>query len=238
MPEEGFQHSTQEERKSWRTMLRTFKEGVQLVRARSILIAILLISAVYGLSSSGFDNLWTVNMLENLNFPAIGNFKPVIWFGLINAVVTILGLVGIEVVRRKVDVSSQVAIVRTLMFLTSATAICMVIFGLAGDFWLAAMVYCLSITLRITSDPIFRTWINQNIESSVRATILSMDSQVNSLGQMIGGSAIGVIGSAFSLPIALVTTGLARVPVAMLFARLVLQGRRKREEALERRIEI
>jgi DHA3 family tetracycline resistance protein-like MFS transporter len=233
MPEEGFQRKTQEERESWRTMFETLKEGVQLVRGRSVLIAILLISAVYGLSSSGFDNLWTVNMLENLTFPSIGNFEPVIWFGFFNAVVTIMGLVGIEIVRRKVDISSQAMIVRTLMFLTSATAICMAIFGLTGNFGLAATVYCLSITLRTISDPILRTWINQNTESNVRATVLSMDSQANSLGQMIGGSAIGAIGSAISLPVALVTTGLARVPVALLFARLVIQSRRKQEDELE-----
>ena len=238
MPEEGFQRSAQEERESWRTMFNTFRESVRLLRDRTVLIAILLISAVYGLSSSGFDNLWTVNMLENLTFPAIGNFEPVIWFGLLNAVVIIMGLVGTEIVRRKVDIGSQAVIVRTLMFLTSATAICMVIFGFTGNFWLAVTVYCLSIALRMTSDPILRMWINQNIESNVRATVLSMDSQVNSLGQVIGGSTIGAIGTAISLQVALITSGLARVPVAILFARLVLQGKRKREEAIRQRIEI
>jgi DHA3 family tetracycline resistance protein-like MFS transporter len=225
MPEEGFRCSPPEERESWRTMFKTFGESVRLLRGRPILIAILLISAVYGLSSAGFDNLWTVNMLENLTFPAIGNLQPVVWFGLLNGVVTVLGLVGTEIARRKVDTGSGAAIVQALMFLTSATAICMVAFGLAGSFWLAVTAYSLSIALRITSDPILRTWINQNTESNVRATVLSMDSQVNSLGQMIGGSTIGGIGSAISLQAALVTTGLARVPVAMLFARLVFRNK-------------
>lgn len=233
MPEEGFQRSSQEERESWETMFSTFKESVRLVRGRTVLIAILIISVVYGLSSSGFDNLWTVYMLEDLSFPAIGSFEPIVWFGLINAVVTILGLLGTEFVRRKVDINSQRVIIRTLMFLTSVTAICMVIFGLAGNFWLAVTVYCLSLIFRTISDPILRTWINQNIESNVRATVMSMDSQANSLGQMIGGSTIGAIGTVISLPVALVTTGLARIPVAILFARLVLQGKSKREEAFE-----
>jgi DHA3 family tetracycline resistance protein-like MFS transporter len=232
MPEEGFQRKSEEEFSSWRTMFTTLSEGVRLVRGRTVLIAILMISAVYGLSSSGFDNLWTVNMLENLTFPEIGNFKPVVWFGLFNIIVTILGLAGTEISRRKVDVSRQAAIVRTLMFLTSGTAICMIVFGLTSNFWLAVTVYCLSITFRRTSDPILRTWITQNTETNVRATVLSMDSQINSVGQVIGGSAIGAIGSAISLPAALVTTGLARIPVAMLFARLVLQSKRQREEAL------
>lgn len=238
MPEEGFQRSSQEERKSWGTIFSTFRESIRLVRGRTVLIAILIISAVYGLSSSGFDNLWTVYILEDLTFPAIGSFEPVVWFGLINAVVTILGLLGTEFVQRKVDINRETVIIRTLMFLTSVTAICMVIFGLAGNFWLAVTVYGLSITLRTIGEPIFRTWINQNIESNVRATVMSMDSQVNSLGQMIGGSAIGAIGTAISLQVALVTTGLARVPVAMLFARLVLQGKRKRGETSEQRIDI
>ena len=206
-------------------MFQTFGDGVQLVRGRSVLLSILVISAIYGLSSAGFDNLWTVNMLENLSFPAIGNWKPVVWFGIFSAAVSVLGLLGTEFVRRQVDTSQQAAIVRTLMFLTGATAVCMIIYGLTSNFWLAAIVYCLSITLRRTSDPLLRTWINQNTESKVRATVLSMDSQLNSLGQTIGGPAIGAIGSALSLPAALVTTGLTRVPVTLLFARLVFRGK-------------
>ncbi len=234
MPEEGFQRSQSEERETWRTMFKTFGDGLRMVRGRSVLIAIMVVSAVYGLSSAGFDNLWTVHMLDNLAFPLIGNFEPVVWFGIINAVMTVLGLVGTEIVRRKVDVGSQPGIVRALMFLTGATAVCMVVFGLVGSFWLAAAAYCLSVTFRTSSDPILRTWITTNVESNVRATILSMDSQVNSLGQMIGGSAIGAIGSMISLPVALVTTGLARIPVTMLFARLVLQGKRDRIETEDR----
>ncbi|MGB2963548.1 MAG: MFS transporter [Anaerolineales bacterium] len=225
MPEQGFQRSSREDRESWRTVLSTFKESVRLVRGRTILIAILIIAAVYGLSSSGFDNLWTVFMLDNLTFPAWGNFEPVIWFGLFNAIVTILGLLGTEFVRRKVDLTSQAVVIRTLFFLTGLTAICMIIFGFTGNFWLAGTVYCLSITFRVISDPIFRTWINQNIESNVRATVLSMDSQATSLGQIIGGPIVGAIGSAISLSTALVITGLARVPVAILFARLMLRGK-------------
>jgi len=225
MPEEGFQRSSQEDRQSWQTVVGTFEESVRLVRGRAVLITILIISAVYGLSSSGFDNLWTMFMLDNLTFPAWGNFEPVIWFGLLNTIVTIVGLVGTEIVQRKVDLTSQAVVIRTLFFLTCLTAICMIIFGITRNFWLSGMVYCLSITFRIISDPIFRTWINQNIESNVRATVMSMDSQATSLGQIIGGPIIGAIGTTISLSAALITTGLARVPVAILYARLMLRGK-------------
>lgn len=221
MPEVGFQRVPVEKRESWHAMLGTFQDGVRMVRGRPILIAIFVISAVYGLSSLGFDNLWTLNMLENVPFPSRWELEPVVWFGILNGVVSVLGILATEIMRRKIDVSNQQVIVRTLMFLTGSTAACMAVFGLTGNFILASMAFCLSHTFRVTSDPIYRTWINLNTESKVRATVLSMDSQINSLGQMIGGPLIGAIGSAVSLPAALVTTGLVRVPVTMLFARLV-----------------
>ena len=99
--------------------------------------------------------------------------------------------------------------------------------GLTGNFWLAMFMYCGTMSLRIASSPIFTAWTNQNIESNVRATILSMASQMNSLGLMTGGPFIGTIGTAISLPVALTVTGLARIPVALIFARLLFHGKEK-----------
>jgi DHA3 family tetracycline resistance protein-like MFS transporter len=227
MPEEGFQPQTQETRVSWKAMFTTFQDGLRLVRGRSVLVAILTISAVFGLSSMGFDNLWTVHMLENFTFPTFGNFEPVVWFGAFNILVSVLGLVGIEFVRRKVNMTLQHVIVRALTFLSGATAISMVIFGLAGNFWLAAAAFCLSLILRTVSMPLIKTWINLNVESKVRATVLSMDEQFFSLGETIGGPAMGALGSLVSLPAALVATGLARIPVAILFLRFLFQKKEK-----------
>ena len=225
MPEHGFQPVPPEERRSWQTMFGTFKEGVQLVRGRSVLGTILGISAVAGLASAGFEGLWTAHMLENVAFPTIGSFEPVVWFGGINAAVSIMSLLGIELFRRRVDMGSQAGIVRTLMVSASLSTICMVVFGLVNDFWLAVAAYSLSYSLRIAGSPLFKAWINQNVESSVRATVLSVDNQVNYLGRITGGPIIGAIGSATSLRAALVAAGLIRVPVTVLLARVMLRTR-------------
>ena len=227
MPEEGFQRSSSHERESWHVIFNTFKDSIRMVHGRTILLVILIISAVYGLSGSGFDDLWTVFMLENIQFPIIGDYEPIVWFGIMNTIVTILGLIGTEYVRRIIDLERQSIVVRTLLYLTIMTTVSMIIFGVTKNFWLAGSVYCLSITFRTISDPIFRIWINQNIESNVRATIMSMDSQANSLGRVIGGPIIGLIGTMISLPAALITTGLARVPVVILYARLALKGKKE-----------
>jgi MFS transporter, DHA3 family, tetracycline resistance protein len=230
MPEEGFRRLPDEKQETWREMAAKLRDGVKLIRGRSILIAILATSAVYGLSGSGFDNLWTLNMLENVPFPIRWNLEPVVWFGIINGIKSVLGIAGIEIVRRRMDVNKQENIVRVLMFLTGGTAQSMVVFGLTGNFLLAVIAYCLSHTFRTTSDPILRTWINMNAESSVRAMVISMESQFNSLGQMIGGPLIGGIGSKISLRIALVIAGFVRIPVTILFGRLVYLSKGKRWE--------
>jgi len=229
MPEHGFQPIPREKRRSWHTMFSTFKEGIQLVRGRSVLLTILGISAIAGLASAGFEGLWTANMLANVAFPTIGNFEPIVWFGGINAAVSIMSLIGIEFFRRKVDVASQALIVQALMIAASLSTMCMIAFGLVGDFWLAAVTYSLSYSLRIASSPLFKAWINQNVESNVRATVLSVDNQINYLGRIAGGPIIGTIGSATSLRAALVSAGLLRVPVTVLLARSVLRMTKRSE---------
>lgn len=231
MPEEGFEPTVQTERATWKLMFQTFSRGVKLVRGHAVLIAILTISVIFGMSSMGFDNLWTVHMLENIPFPAIGNFEPVVWFGAFNMIVSILGLLGTEVVTRKVDLSHQKQIVQALSFLTGAASICMVVFGFTGNFWLAAAMYCACLTFRTVSMPLFTTWINQNVESNVRATILSMEEQFFSLGETVGGPALGALGSLVSLPAALIAAGLVRLSAAFVFLRFLVTGKQAEPEA-------
>ena len=223
MPEKGFQRPDRKERVSWRELFQTFQDGVRLVKGHAVLVPILIMSVIFGMSSMGFDNLWTVHILENITFPTLPNVEPVVWFGAFNIIVTIFGLAGVELINQRVDISQQRTIVRSLTFISSVTAISMIIFGVAGNFWLAAFTYCLSLTLRTISMPLIKTWINQNVDSSVRATVLSMDEQVYSLGGTFGGPAIGVLGSLASLPSALVTTGLIRLPVVVIFLQLLFK---------------
>ena len=49
--------------------------------------------------------------------------------------------------------------------------------------------------------------MNKYIDSKVRATVISMTSQVNALGQIAGGPGVGYVGNHFSLPSALSISG-------------------------------
>jgi len=58
----------------------------------------------------------------------------------------------------------------------------------------------------------------------VRATVLSISSQANALGETGGGPVVGLIGTAFSLRAALVAAGVLLAPVVALYARTARQG--------------
>jgi MFS transporter, DHA3 family, tetracycline resistance protein len=78
---------------------------------------------------------------------------------------------------------------------------------------------------RRLKDPLYVTWLNKNVEdSSVRATVNSIASQSDAIGEVAGGPAIGVVGTVGSLRAALVATGLLLTPAIALYARALRHG--------------
>jgi hypothetical protein len=82
----------------------------------------------------------------------------------------------------------------------------------------------LKAVLSALSDPLHRTWLIQQTSPKVRATVLSISSQANSLGETAGGPVVGAVGTIFSLRAALVVAGALLAPVVALYARTLRQG--------------
>ncbi len=200
-------------------MFRTFREGVKLARGRTILLIFLGVSAVYGLSSEGFDRLWTKHLLENFSFPALGDLDPVVWFGIISAATSLLSIAGTEIVKRRADMSSTRGLSRLLFAANGLMVAALALCGLAGGFGLMLAAFLVFQVLRSVTGPLVSTWINPHIDLSVRATVFSMAAQLNAVGQIAGGPPIGLIGTRVSLRAALVADALLLAPVLVLFGR-------------------
>ncbi len=218
MPENGFQPTPRAERQSWRQMRTTFRNGIQAVRGRPVLITILLIALFYGLYSEGFDRLSAAHFLANFTFPVLWSFKPVVWFGLFSVAGTLLSLAATEVVRRYVNLNNQQLVMRVLFGLNALGVVSILVFALAGNFFLAVVAYLSFGVFRRVNEPIFTTWLTQNIDAKVRATVISMRGQVDALGQILGGPPVGAIGNIFSLRAALVSVSIILSPVLVLLA--------------------
>src|SRR5256885_16612277 len=95
-------------------------------------------------------------------------------------------------------------------------------FALASAFALAVATTWLVGLARSLIRPVYATWLNQSIDdSSVRATVNSIASQADAIGEIAGGPGVGAIGKALSLPPTLVTSSVLLAPALAPYARAV-----------------
>ena len=223
MPERGFRPSPRGERASWRGAFGTLRASVRAVRGSSLLLALLAVNLFAGAAGEGFDKLWEAHLLLAFTFPALGAFQPVVWFGVINICTALASLAAITISRRRLDAISgdPAATARILLLINVLLVGSVVVFGLAGSFALAFAALLLKAVLGALGDPLYRSWLIQQTNSQTRATVLSISSQSNALGETVGGPAVGLVGTAFSLRAALVVAGLLFTPVVALYARAV-----------------
>jgi DHA3 family tetracycline resistance protein-like MFS transporter len=221
MPEHGFKPAQNGERVTWKTMAGTLRSGLKLVRGHPVLIAIFLISLFYGLYSEGFDRLWVAHMLERFTFPL---FKPVVWFGILQGAAMLLAAGVIEWVKRRLDTGKVHQLLRTLLLTSGLLVLSLAGFAVVRSLWSSIGLFILITILRETNYPLFTAWTNRHLESQTRATVLSMTSLVDAVGQIGGGPWVGWIARQVSMQAALLTSaGLLSPVLAILGRRLKLE---------------
>jgi DHA3 family tetracycline resistance protein-like MFS transporter len=219
MPENGFRRTPPTERETWQALFRTFADGIRLARSKHILLVILVVSFIFGLYSEGYDRLWTKHMLTAVTLPNMGFLGEVFWFGVLGIVGAMLSLIATEVLRRRLDESKPHLIPRLLFVLHALTMLGILVFAQASALLPILLCVWLISATRDASSPLYMAWLNQNTESSVRATMFSMSSQVNAIGEIGGGPVIGYIGLVAGVRVAISLAGLLLTPALVIFFR-------------------
>ena len=75
------------------------------------------------------------------------------------------------------------------------------------------------------ADPVSAAWLNRNLDSATRATVISMTGQANAIGQVAGGPALGWVGSAVSIRAALLGSALVLTPMVALYRRMIVRDK-------------
>lgn len=222
MPEQGFKPVPKDERQGWRTMFNTFKASIDLARVRPMLITFAAIGLFVGLYSEAWDRLAQPYLLENFAFPSLNGFEftTIQWFGILNVAFILVGIASNEIAKRTVNTTRSVTLLRSLQAIYAGMVAAMLFFAFTGQFYLAVGAMMLFNGLRSVSFPLTNTWINQQIDSKVRATVLSMTGQIDALGELSGGPILGTIGRLRSLRAALVTSALILSPTVPLYQRI------------------
>lgn len=215
MPENGFQPAPRKERHTWQVFRATFTDGIAAIRRRPALLDILLIGLFFGLYSEGFDRLWTKLILDNFTFPAL--FQPVVWLSGLRAAGMMVSIAATEVASRRTDTTNHISIARALMGITIVLIAGLI--GFAQARWLIGLVaaYWIIYVSRNLINPLYTAWVNQKLDSTVRATVLSMSSLVDAIGQVAGGPLIGLIGNLSGVRVAISISSLSLTPILLLF---------------------
>jgi DHA3 family tetracycline resistance protein-like MFS transporter len=219
MPERGFRRGHHAGLSPVRGALGTFAGGLREIRGRPLLATLLGLSLFLALSTEGLDRLWEAHLLRYFELPTVGGLDSVVWFGAINIAFMLLSVLANQVVRGIVDVTDDAAVARALTITTVLRIAGIVVFGLATSFGLAVAGYLGHMLFRSIGGPLFTGWINRHVDPRVRATVLSMNGQVDAVGQLAGGPLIGGIAELTSLRAAMVAVGGTLLPVLPLLAR-------------------
>ncbi|HLU08112.1 MAG TPA: MFS transporter [Oceanobacillus sp.] len=220
MKETGFHPTPAPDRNTWQKMGDTFREGVKVVRRQPVLLSILAVGVFIGLYSEGWDRLWQAHLLRTFDLETVTPLPAIVWFGGLRIASMVLGVVAAEVMRRRVKMNQPRSVTRAFFWLTGVMVVGIILYGLAPSLAFAMGMFLVFVTARSLVDPLFNTWSNQHIESHVRATVLSMQSQIDAIGQTVGGPPLGAVGE-LSLRAAFVTSGLILSPALFILRRVM-----------------
>ncbi len=198
---------------SWRSMHRQVADGARQVRHSAILAAIVAGTLFAGMSSEGFDRLSQPFLL-----PYVGRWPVEYVFGALAAVAALGSIVVTGLAGRWIDVVRPQRVGRVLAVVQAGTAAGMIGLGLTGRWWAAVGLYLGVRLLRDTAGPILNVWLVSATAPDSRATVFSIVSQADALGQVAGGPPAGVVAQRGSIGQGISVAGLFVLPAVALYA--------------------
>lgn len=142
-----------------------------------------------------------------------------IWLaGLIAALFALAGIAGNALVGRLVKPGRR----RTTILLTAAaiSTTMMVATGAIRSFWVTVPIFLLGAVASGVLQPVRQTYLHASIPSTERATLVSFDSLMGSLGSVGGQTGLGYLSQERSIPVSFVVGGLTTILTLPIFARL------------------
>lgn len=222
MPETGFSPAPREDRETWAHMRCTLLAGVSAARRPGVVRSFLLIALLTGISSEVFDRLWTPRVIESFSLPSVlGIDDPAVWFtgfALIGSFVALAAsLVANRLAKKRINALHPAGLLGGLLLVQVAGVVG---FALLGSLWPALVAMWIRDSARVVAYPVQAAWLNRNVESHTRATTLSLTSQADAIGQVVGGPPLGALANRTSIPVAMVVSAGILAPAALVYARL------------------
>lgn len=219
MGEHGFTPSGDASHGHLEGMLHIVREGGRTIRGSPTLLLLVVVGVVIGTYSEGYDRLSVAHLLRDFAFPAPWGAKPVVVLGAMSAVMNLVAIIAVNIVEARVDTNHTRQVGNALSWMSALIMLCTLGFALSQNVYLAILLGILVNPLRTVTEPLTTSWINRHVQSSSRATVLSMHSQADALGQMAGGPGVGLLGRVYGVRVAIAIAALLLAPAIWLYRR-------------------
>lgn len=217
MPEEGFNRT---EGEGWAEFMATLGEGWGHVRGIGALRILALVVVLGGIAKEAIDRL-DIQRLVDVGFPDDLDEAAIV--GAVVAVRLLFAAGLLVVARRRVAGASVVPVMAGLLVMTAVGI------GMLAHVELlavAAVGLILQGGAHSATQPLVELWANNFASSSARATIHSFMGQGESIGEVMGGIALGTVAEVFTVPTAMTISAVLFLLAALISmrARALWQG--------------
>jgi DHA3 family tetracycline resistance protein-like MFS transporter len=236
MPEDGYVPQPLDPRTRWQQFFGTFRQGVSAVKVRPALIGILAAGFIFGFYSEGYDRLWQAHILERFTLPSVTflelrfdglEMTATFWNAAFKLVLLGLAALATKIAEKNLNHPKMNTLARGLLLLSLVLFGGLIGFALAGNLLVAlACALVIGVTREVVY-PVYTTWVNHRLPANVRATVLSFSSQMDAVGQTLGGPIVGVVAKQVSITAGLLTSSAMLSPVLP----ILFKQRHEREKA-------
>ncbi|MDQ4142166.1 MAG: MFS transporter [Actinomycetota bacterium] len=145
--------------------------------------------------------------------------EDAVWLsGLIAALFSVAGILGNSLVSRLARPGMRRSTLLLAGTVVSTTA--MIATGVVQSFWVTVPIFLLGSVAMGLVQPVRQTYLHSSIPTSERATLVSFDSLMASLGSVGGQSGLGYLSQERSIPTGFVFGGVATLLTIPIFGRL------------------
>jgi DHA3 family tetracycline resistance protein-like MFS transporter len=211
MTENGFKPVRREGRNTFQQMGDILRKSLRSVRRRPTLLTVLGVTLFFSLTF-GLNRLWTWHLVNNFDLPIPFGNNALGFFGLLDLGGILLSILLTRQVEIHFKTLEPRQVSRLMFAVIAVTAAAIAAFGWVPFLWMAVVLFLVIYSLGEVSDPLLLAWMNQRLDPDVRATILSMVGQAESVGQAVGGLLVGFLANLFTLPLALVAISGLLIP--------------------------
>ena len=190
--------------------------GLRQIRASRVLGMLVLVALALGISSEGWDRLYSAHLIRNLGMASAGGLSPVGWLALIGLCKCALGIGAFQLVASRLSGLGS-GVMLAVLYLSRGAM--MLVFALAPALGVAVIAYLAAETFGNLGGPFLDAWIARETPQEVRATVLSVVGQADALGQIVAGPAVGLLGVLASIRAALAVSAVLMLPAGLLAQR-------------------